>query len=241
MRRAATYACGAIAVLFAAMAAMTLPHMRLDAPRFDPGELVAVDLPGRDRSLFVARHEVSYAAWQACHAAGACSYLPPAAFQGDASRYPITGINALDAEAFIAWANRAAGASYRLPTPEEWRVLALKVLPEKPPPLFTDPRLAWAASYNAERRVPAKLRPRGSFKLSPDGIADLDGNVWEWTSGCANPAFAHDTCPAFIAMGEHEAVVPIFVRDPASGGCATGIPPANLGLRLVSDIAPPAH
>jgi hypothetical protein len=90
-------------------------------------------------------------------------------------------------------------------------------------------------------RVPAKLRPRGSFKLSPDGIADLDGNVWEWTSGCANPAFAHDTCPAFIAMGEHEAVVPIFVRDPASGGCATGIPPANLGLRLVSDMAPPTH
>jgi hypothetical protein len=26
-----------------------------------------------------------------------------------------------------------------------------------------------------------------------------------------------------------------FIRDPRSGGCAAGVPPANLGFRLVTD------
>jgi hypothetical protein len=40
-------------------------------------------------------------------------------------------------------------------------------------------------------------------------------------------------CPAFIAAGTHETRFPVFVRDPSTGGCATGTPPAYLGLRLI--------
>jgi hypothetical protein len=29
-----------------------------------------------------------------------------------------------------------------------------------------------------------------------------------------------------------------FIRDPRSGGCAAGVPPANLGFRLVVEPSP---
>jgi len=33
--------------------------------------------------------------------------------------------------------------------------------------------------------------------------------------------------------GAHRAYMTDFIRDPRSGGCAAGVPPANLGFRLV--------
>ena len=76
----------------------------------------------------------------------------------------------------------------------------------------------------------------GSAALA--GVADLDGNVWEWTATCTSKdlegeAITH--CPAFVAAGEHDAVVSVFIRDPAIGGCASGTPPQHLGLRLVAN------
>jgi formylglycine-generating enzyme required for sulfatase activity len=73
----------------------------------------------------------------------------------------------------------------------------------------------------------------------PEASCYLDGNVWEWTSSCFRPGFESATenrCPAFVAAGEHEAIVSLFVRDPATGGCALGTPPTHLGFRLVSDL-----
>ena len=48
----------------------------------------------------------------------------------------------------------------------------------------------------------------------------------------------HDeTCGIFIVEGLHRAAVADFVRDPKSGGCSVGVPPANLGFRLVREVA----
>ena len=55
---------------------------------------------------------------------------------------------------------------------------------------------------------------------------------------CAAAGFEgkeHSYCPAFVVEGEHEAVIPVFERNSAAGGCATGTPPTYLGLRLVAD------
>ena len=82
------------------------------------------------------------------------------------------------------------------------------------------------------------LRPIGSFKTTSSGIADLNGNVWEWTSDCYAGSLQNvekSKCPAFYVGGEHVAAVPVFTRKPAQGGCAVGTPPAHLGLRLVSE------
>jgi formylglycine-generating enzyme required for sulfatase activity len=152
---------------------------------------------------------------------------------------PVTGVNWFDVNEYLKWANAREGGDLRLPTLAEWRVIARALAHEKPAPLFTDPRLAWASNYGREAAPSGPPRVVGSFSTTSEGISDLDGNVWEWTSSCFKPGFESATenrCPAFVVAGEHEAMMSLFVRDPASGGCALGTPPTHLGFRLVSDL-----
>ena len=187
------------------------------------------------RVLYVATFEVSVAEWQRCADAGACIAPAPLRPGLDAQTTPMTGINWTDAQAYVVWVHRAARFPLRLPTYAEWQVMADPVLPAPSDPLFTDPSLAWAAAYLTTPGYARALRPRGSFSTSAEGIADLDGPVWEWTSDCYDPETAPGNCPAFFAAGLHKSVISVLTRDPARGGCAVGAPPAHLGLRLVSD------
>jgi formylglycine-generating enzyme required for sulfatase activity len=184
------------------------------------------------RVLKVARFEVTVASWRQCFDSGGCSHLLVRSSASD--QLPVTGVNWFDVNEYLDWINAGNGGGLRLPTLAEWRVIARSLAREKPAPLFTDPRLAWAATYGQETTQTGPPRRVGSFSTTPEGISDLDGNVWEWTSSCAKPGFG-DLCPAYVAAGEHEAAISIFVRDPASGGCATGTPPTHLGFRVVSD------
>ena len=183
-------------------------------------------------NLFVSRYEVTAASWFQCFVDGGCEHN---AAEGKASNnFPVTGVNWFDVNQYLDWANRKAGGGLRLPTLAEWRLIDRTLVHPKPAPLFTDPRMAWAATYGQEKAVGGPVQKSGSFSTTPEGIADLDGNVWEWTSSCFRADF-EDSCPAYIAAGEHEAIVSIFVREPAPGGCATGVPPSHLGFRLVAD------
>ena len=42
-------------------------------------------------------------------------------------------------------------------------------------------------------------------------------------------------CGVRVAEGVHRAYVTDFIRDARAGGCAQGVPPANLGFRLVRE------
>jgi formylglycine-generating enzyme required for sulfatase activity len=188
------------------------------------------------RTIFVSPYEVTVASWQQCYLQKGCSHMPT--IPVDFGSYPVTGVNWFDVNEYLTWANARSGSGLRLPTLAEWRELDRALAPPKQAPLFTDPRLAWAASYGQEKSPSGPVRPSGSFSKTPEGIFDLDGNVWEWTSTCYKSGFegqASKMCPAFVVAGEHEATMSVFVRDPASGGCATGTPPAHLGLRLIAD------
>ena len=183
--------------------------------------------------LHVSRYEVTVASWRQCFKDGGCSHLPVSPSTPDL--LPVTGVNWFDVNEYLNWANARDGGGLRLPTLGEWRVIARTLAHEKPAPLFTDPRLAWAATYGQEITQSGSPRVGGSYSTTPEGISDLNGNVWEWTSSCAKSGFEAGLCPAYVAAGEHEALVSVFVRDPASGGCATGTPPTHLGFRLVAD------
>lgn len=201
-------------------------------------QMVPITLTDRGgHTLLVSRYEVTVASWRQCYQEGGCHYMPETLVGSD--DVPVTGVNYVDVGKYLEWANARSSRMLRLPTIAEWR--AINPTPEiKEPPLrFTDPRLAWAANYGREKSPSGPPRPGGSFSSTSSGIADLDGNVWEWTSTCFGPGFESATenrCPAFVAAGQHEAIVSLFVRDPASGGCALGMPPTHLGFRLVSDL-----
>ena len=88
-------------------------------------------------------------------------------------------------------------------------------------------------------------QPVGFFGANENGLLDIAGNVWEWTDTCYTRnivdadgrAIGKGTvnCGVRIAEGRHRAYVTDFVRDARAGGCAAGIPPSNLGFRLVRD------
>jgi len=71
-------------------------------------------------------------------------------------------------------------------------------------------------------------------------VVDLSGNVWEWTSTCFTRSALDEAtrsptvnCGVRVVEGQHRSYVTDFIRDARAGGCAAGIPPTNLGFRLV--------
>lgn len=188
--------------------------------------------------IYVQKYEVTIAEWMRCHDAGACllSINPRPGMSAETT--PATGLSYVDVGQYVDWVSSTSHHPFRLPTASEWDQMAAGVLPEEPDPIFTDPSLTWASAYLVENLPGRKLEPTGTFPATEEGVFDLTGSVWEWTQDCysgANP----DECPAFWVAGEHLAAVPFLERDPARGGCAVGAPPAHLGLRMVTDKAPP--
>jgi formylglycine-generating enzyme required for sulfatase activity len=109
-----------------------------------------------------------------------------------------------------------------------------------------DPAQAWIARYDAEanRARPFALDPQpvGTFGRNTRGLQDVGGNVWEWTNTCflrfsIEPTGAarvtNTNCGVKVVQGAHRTYMTDFIRDPRTGGCAAGVPPANLGFRLV--------
>ncbi|MCG6857239.1 MAG: formylglycine-generating enzyme family protein [Salaquimonas sp.] len=223
----------AIAVIVFALTLTGLFHwnMSIADPPFE--EIPVVLSTGT--TIMVARYEITHALWRQCHEADACDVLPKPGRRDADGTFPVTDINWLDAGQFVAWINATTGLGYRLPTLDEWREIAGVPPGQAKRKLFDDPRLAWAADYGTSKIRSRRVKPSGHFGFARSGVADIAGNVWEWTSTCVAADLAH--CPAYYAAGEgHMAEIPVFLRDAYGGGCSAGIPPANLGLRLVRDL-----
>ena len=221
---------GVVLASAAGVASLGLAPATVDLPAF-----AAEPLHGPDGAVHVARHEVTVADWNRCAAAGACALELDIRPGLDPEMTPATGISWLDAQEYLAWISLETGHPLRMPTRAEWDAMAGKrrAKKRKPMPGGSDRRPA------ASDAPTAALRATGTFPTGRTGIADLKGPVWEWTSDCYYDDMPDDRCPAFWASGQHEAVITVFTRDPANGGCQVGDPPAFMGLRLVSDRPPP--
>lgn len=234
--------CVIAAALAAALAGGAAYVMRGPDMRYVPEMAAhAVMLPG-GHPLYVQKFEVTVADWNRCHEEGACDEPAVAPAGKPAAGTPATGLSHLDIGQYLRWINSRTRHPFRLPTRAEWEYMAKDVLPEKSDPIFSDPALRWASAYLTEGIAPRRLEQQGSFSLSAEGVADLDGSVWEWTDDCYagdSGIVPKEKCPAYWVGGEHIAAVPYVERDPARGGCAVGAPPAHLGFRLVTDAALP--
>jgi serine/threonine-protein kinase len=94
-------------------------------------------------------------------------------------RWPVANVSPKDVEAYAAWLSKRDGVVYRLPTEEEWEFAARNG--------SKDSLFPWGNSWEEgraninEKKSPVDI---GSFPqgATQNGVEDLVGNVWEWTS-----------------------------------------------------------
>lgn len=200
------------------------------------------EAPVHVEGFAIMKYQVSREQYAACVAAGACDEVP--ATGGD---LPQTQVSWQDARAFADWYSELTGEAWRLPTDREWQLAAAERFGDAvADPGDLDPGERMLAQYRAgillRGTASPALRPAGSFGTNSLGIADMSGNVWEWTDGCLHNgtlnqegavAESEPNCWVRIAGGLHRAAVVDFIRDASVGGCAVGLPPNHLGFRLV--------
>lgn len=194
----------------------------------------------------IMKFHVSQADYAQCVADGVCRTAPSHS-RADLAQ---TNVNFIDATTYAAWLSDQTGIDWRLPTDAEWlRAAADRSFDAgfAPDANGADPSRRWIATYRREVELRGEadleLHPLGYFGLNNVGLADVAGNVWEWTETCFQNgtltadgtaiATRSDHCGVRAVQGKHRGFVIDFVRDARSGGCATGVPPDFLGFRLV--------
>ncbi|MGJ4892720.1 SUMF1/EgtB/PvdO family nonheme iron enzyme [Bradyrhizobium sp. HKCCYLRH3099] len=195
--------------------------------------------------LTIMTNQVSAADYQACVEERRCRALDRDV--SIAIDRPAVQVSWHDAVTYAAWLSHKTGDLYRLPTDVEWAHAAGSRFKDDSVTVDdADPSRRWIARYEREAALPEDARTRsfGAFGINEHGLADMAGNVWEWTSTCFTRKLHDDAgrvtktvsnCGVRLAEGAHRAYVTDFIRDARAGGCASGTPPANLGFRLVRE------
>lgn len=204
------------------------------------------------RPLHMMKRLVSQAEYAQCVREKGCRPLDKLLRNEVSPDLPVVGVSWQDATDYARWYSARAGETYRLPTYAEWVYAAGEVFKEELRLDLYDsenPAQRWLAEYamETERKLIADAHPKpfGTFGTNAAGIQDLNGNVWEWTDTCQVRQYLdadrkpmlppNENCGVRVVAGSHYTLITDFIRDPKSGACSVGIPPANLGIRLVRD------
>lgn len=195
--------------------------------------------------LEIMKFQVTAADYQACVADGACD---PALGRPGKGNVPVTGVHFGDAQDYARWLSARTGQHWTLPSDAEWAFAAAERYEDET--LGQDdgsnPALRWIADYRLEtsrnRVADSIAHEQGHFGANSQGLMDLAGNVWEWTDTCHTRVHLgrdgaamteQSACTIRVVQGQHRAAMSYFIRDAKSGGCSVGVPPDNLGIRLV--------
>lgn len=204
---------------------------------------------GLAQPVAIMKNHVSRADYERCVAAHACKPID-VALPVNAAAIPAVGVSWHDATSYAAWLSRETGHRYRLPTDAEWAYAAAGLFHDNAVVEKSDaanPAKRWIATYErtaaSEKAVDSRPQPFGTFGINENGLADVAGNVWDWTTTCftrhvagkRGPQSAMESCGVRVVEGAHRTYLTDFVRDPKGGACSVGTPPNNLGIRLVRD------
>jgi formylglycine-generating enzyme required for sulfatase activity len=99
--------------------------------------------------------------------------------------HPVVCVRWIDAMEYISWLRRMTGQPWRLPTEAEWE----KAVRWDSSKTRSQSRYPWGNKFDSRRcntsasgirtTTPIDRYPNG---VSPNGLWDMAGNVWEWTS-----------------------------------------------------------
>lgn len=197
---------------------------------------------------FIMKQLVSQAEYVACVEEGGCRQLDKGFRHLSDPNYPAIGVSWNDATDYAAWYSKRTGQQWRLPVYAEWvRAAAERYQEEGELAADADnPAVRWLAEYDREserRRLREKqAQPLGHYGENSLGLTDVAGNVWEWTNTCfvrqhvgMQLVAPTEDCGVRFLAGAHRAAMSDFIRDPRSGACSVGLPPSNLGFRLVRE------
>lgn len=200
--------------------------------------------------IHIMKYQVSAVNYARCVADGACT--KPFRGSNPVRGQPATGISFIDAENYARWLSAKSGVSRRLPRDDEWAYVAgsrfvddsVGVQINRDDPSMRQ-RLKILQSAERGSDSDRLVEARGRDGANENGLFDLSGNVWEWTSTCYSRskvlesgeivAAKSPNCGVRVVEGSHRSYMTFFVQDAKSGGCSAGAPPDYLGFRLVRD------
>ncbi len=131
-------------------------------------------------AYYIGMHEVTVGQWKMYLKANPGVAALPEWYERESAKtemYPITFISREEAQAFCDWLSKSDNVKYRLPTEIEW---------EKASRGWSYQIYPWGNRYDRSQSgtpnmtyAPIMSRP---LDVSPFGVMDMAGNVWEWCS-----------------------------------------------------------
>ncbi|WP_424070072.1 formylglycine-generating enzyme family protein [Paraburkholderia sp.] len=153
-----------------------------DDPSEKPPHRVSIGAP-----FAIGKYEVTADQWNACVAANACPHLSSENNSG--KNAPARDISWDDAQLYVKWLTKITGKPYRLPTEAEW---------EYADRAGTTTQYWWGDQM---RKGNANCKGCGDpwhqegpenvglFAPNPNGLYDMNGNVWEWVTDCWHSSY----------------------------------------------------
>ncbi|KGY14167.1 hypothetical protein NM22_01525 [Vibrio tubiashii] len=138
---------------------------------------------------------------------------------------PVVCVSQNDAKSYANWLRKQTGASYRLPTEEEWEVAARAGSQDK---YWWGDKFASGEANTGWSGTPwsnVSTSPVSAFKPNNLGLYDVVGNVWQWTSS-----------PKGIAKGGAWNFSPEMAASDKQLFLSTFEAANYLGFRVVRDI-----
>jgi formylglycine-generating enzyme len=188
------------------------------------------------------------------------TWIDPGFVQTD--RDPVVCVSADDAKAYIGWLTRKTRRPYRLPSEAEWEYAAragtstLRFWGEAEACQFANvaDRTAVAAGIAVDKAFActdghATTAPVGRFAPNAFGLADMLGNVAQWTADCLHDTY--DDAPTDgsawtgepgcrrVFRGGNWFALPLAIRAAARRPNTPDARVNGLGFRVARDIDPP--
>ena len=194
----------------------------------------------------VGVHEVTFAQWDACVAAGGCPGHNPADQGWGRGTRPVIDVSWNDAQAYVSWLSTKTGHQYRLLTEAEWEYVARA---DTTTPFHTGATISTDQANYDGMKTPygsgqmgeyrAQTIAVGSFPPNEFGLYDVHGNAAEWVQECYTPEAADGTCSGHVVRGGSWADSPQLLRSAYRGWCAPAFRNTHNGFRVARTIALP--